>query len=261
MTDRSAPVPSTGTGRGPGTGATTPWQLAIGCCRTSTAVVLGGNGIHIDGGPGLISDQWLIENTWTFHCGKNGLLVEGRDSNAGLGQLLNSSGNVEWGVLEQNSFGNTYVACNTSVSGLRSFKVRQLAADGAETGAENYSTFIGCWIEGGDPADFANAPNILVVGGNLVAFAIGANGARQRVGLGFSELTFAEATAFCFGSGRLSAPPGSGAGRSIIIGTPIRAAAGASDDLVRPPASRYRETTVTPTRPRGVAAARCDLHR
>lgn len=197
MTDRSAPVPSTGTGRGPGTGrgrgllppagpaqilaaavlavtgATTPWQLAIGCCRTS-----GGNGIHIDGGPGLISDQWLIENTWTFHCGKNGLLVEGRDSNAGLCQLLNSSGNVEWGVLEQNSFGNTYVACNTSVSGLRSFKVRQLAADGAETGAENYSTFIGCWTEGGDPADFANAPNILVVGGNLAAFAIGA---RQRV--------------------------------------------------------------------------------
>lgn len=156
---------------------------------------VGGNGIHIDGISPLSCDHWQIENCVTFRCGKNGLLVEGRDSNAGLCLALNSSSNAEWAVLERNSFGNTYVACHTQESGKGSFKVQQLHPDtGEETGSANYSTFIGCFTEGGDPADFSNAPTVLVLGGNLAGFADGPKGATQRVGYLNSKLTFQEMT-------------------------------------------------------------------
>lgn len=160
---------------------------------------VGGNGIFINGHKPLNADHWQIENCATFRCGKNGLLVEGYDAQAGLCVSLNTSSNQLWGIAENSALGNAYVACHATTNQAGSYTVNNAAAGTLPVGGANYSSFLACYAEGDNLPDFTNAPYILVVGGSLSSIDVTGTlatgdlavvGADQRIGTTWSRLTF-----------------------------------------------------------------------
>jgi hypothetical protein len=162
---------------------------------------VGGNGFHIKG----IRDKyhnannWQIENCLAYNCGKNGLLVEGGEAQAGLCISLDASSNQGWGIVDNSGLGNAYIACHASENKVGSYTVNHPITGGLEPSPSNYSSFLACYAEGGSAPDFTEAPYIIVVGGNLAGYNVTGTqqtgdlagiGADQRIGYTWSRLSF-----------------------------------------------------------------------
>lgn len=84
-----------------------------------------GNGINIVAGAASSdpsfsgnSNSWSIETVRIQQCGRNGIYVDGADSNAGFCQAADCSANGRWGIYDSSFLGNTYIACHTASNGV-----------------------------------------------------------------------------------------------------------------------------------------------
>ncbi len=82
-----------------------------------------GNGINIVAAAGGAADVdgnsnlWRIDRVRVDSCHLSGLYVQGSDTNAGSCEGLDTSTNGRWGIWDDSSLGNTYIACHSANSG------------------------------------------------------------------------------------------------------------------------------------------------
>jgi len=130
-----------------------------------------GDGINIagytlgfSGHPNTGADEWQVMATRVDSC-ENGLQVRGDDSNVGLCSRFSATNCRGYGVLEASWLGNVFISVHTAGNSLGSFKT-----DAYTTGkTKPPSVFIGCYIEGGQPGPFIDAPSVVVGGAGLSA--------------------------------------------------------------------------------------------
>ncbi len=83
-----------------------------------------GNGINIVAQAGGAADvegnanNWRIDRARITGCHKNGLFVDGPDTNAGVAQSVDVGSNGRWGIHDSSFLGNTYIGSHASNCGL-----------------------------------------------------------------------------------------------------------------------------------------------
>jgi hypothetical protein len=107
-----------------------------------------------NGGAGN-ANNWMLDNVRLTFNTSDGLFVDGGNSNAGTGILVDSSSNGGWGIFDSSFLGNTYIACHTASNISGGYKTD-------DPNAQNQ--LIGCYSESGQPASSLIAPT-QVVGG------------------------------------------------------------------------------------------------
>src|SRR5438270_10095039 len=104
------------------------WYAGEGIIEDAQASCFNGNGLYLNGynpawqpapGPGTPGqpDLWRIHNFVGANNRGNCVLVEGGDSNAGEGSLINCRFNQRWGIRENSALGNTYIHPHTNGNG------------------------------------------------------------------------------------------------------------------------------------------------
>ena len=80
-----------------------------------------GDGFQIiadfDQDPKTDANLWNVKNLTVSNNGGHGFFVQGRDANAGHGEMINAKVNGGRGIWDNSLIGNTYEACHTSTNG------------------------------------------------------------------------------------------------------------------------------------------------
>jgi hypothetical protein len=78
-----------------------------------TIIASGGAGAPTEGN----ANNFEITRVFIENC-RNGLYVQGADTNAGVAHSLSAIGCRQWGVFDRSFLGNTYTACHTAANGV-----------------------------------------------------------------------------------------------------------------------------------------------
>jgi hypothetical protein len=138
------------------------------------------------------ANGWMISKARLQKNGRDGLRIDGGETNAGLALEVDANENGEWGIHDSSFLGNTFVACHTKGNGNHEEWSRNpegvtpIGGSYAVDGLSAYSLFLGCYQEDGQHPPAIRNTNTLVVGNNLC----GATTPPNRIGLGNSRLTF-----------------------------------------------------------------------
>lgn len=112
------------------------------------------------------ANNWLIDTVRLTNCGANGLYVDGPDTNAGLGTLIDVEGNHGWGIYDSSFLGNTYIQPHAAVNSLGSYKTDDPNAR---------FTFVNPYSEGGQPPALFNGGTLVLGGLQAAGINAGAN--------------------------------------------------------------------------------------
>ncbi len=133
---------------------------------------MGSHGLVILGMSPDNANNWRLTQVRVDFCDGHGFFIDGGDSNAGMAHGIDATANQGWGVFDSSFLGNTWTGCHVSSNILGAYAVDPLSL-------ANYSTFIGCYAEGNQPAsNFLASTQVLVVGGNIAGSAL----VNQRIG-------------------------------------------------------------------------------
>lgn len=147
----------------------------------------GENGILADsseqppqGSPRYNANNCFFSNLRITNCGENGIKMEGSDSQAGVGIMIDVTDNRLCGILDSSFLGNTWIACHAQGNGECAYKTEGQDA--------NYALFLGCYSElDQETSQFAGKS--VIVGNNL---PIQQAGAQDIIGYDRSRLVFGE---------------------------------------------------------------------
>ncbi|MBV6441844.1 MAG: hypothetical protein DYG98_23465 [Haliscomenobacteraceae bacterium CHB4] len=155
----------------------------------------GGDGIRFDGTAGLNVNTWSVISCRLEQCVGHGLHIFGRDAHAGVSINCEARHCGGSGLAENSGFGNLHIGFTSNICGGACF-LQVKESDGnylyaPNDGAPNYSTYLGCYVEGHPPSHppyFTGNP--LVVGGNLSYWANGTSARTVSYHGLFSRLGF-----------------------------------------------------------------------
>ena len=117
-----------------------------------------GDGIYMAGGDSRHnSNTWQVSNVVITAC-QNGIYTEPGNSSAGCAIGVSSMGNRGWGINENSTHGNTYIACHVNGNLEGGYRTRD--------DSNGISLFLNCYSEGDQQKSEIHSPSI-VVGGIL----------------------------------------------------------------------------------------------
>ena len=113
--------------------------------RNVIVSLFGDTGCNIIAEAGVTGNAnvWYLENCRFAENGYDGLYVEGPDANAGTAISVDCGNNLRWGFFDASFLGNAYIGCHTNNNTSGGYKTTNL---------NGYSTFVGCYTEGGETA-------------------------------------------------------------------------------------------------------------
>jgi hypothetical protein len=119
------------------------------------------------------ANNWEVSRCGLINC-RNGLFVDGADTNAGKAELIDAMGNRQWGIWDSSFLGNTYIACHTATNTLGPYKTDDISAR---------NLFLNCYSESDQPTSVFVGPT-LVIGGLHAAGVSGVSWLTGEQGLG-----------------------------------------------------------------------------
>jgi Pectate lyase superfamily protein len=122
------------------------------------------------------ANNWYIDGCRFAENGFDGFNVEGADVNAGTAVNVDCGSNLRAGIYENSFLGNTYIGCHTNANAVKGYNT---------INANAYSTFIGCYSEGGE-TNTINSPSVIIGG---ILGASGTNtGTAPSMGAGLANI-------------------------------------------------------------------------
>jgi hypothetical protein len=104
-----------------------------------------GHGVYISAQtPATRANLWQAHDLQLDNCTGDGFHVEGGDANGGLAVEVSATANKGWGIRDDSSLGNTYMACHTRTNQLGAYSI---GAGGPGLSGVNASALFGCYAE------------------------------------------------------------------------------------------------------------------